>query len=245
MKHMLGNGVRCALLAVLWPVLWLQARYVYRVTPKLPEATGLRSGQSGQGPLCRILIAGDSGAAGVGVSTQDEALCGQLVQSLGHHYTIEWQLLAVNGLDSPGLAALISPLQARPYDVVVLSIGANDATRLCTPGKWVWWQKQLTGLIDQKFTPGLLVHTSVPPMHACAALPQPLRWFMGIWAREMNRLLAKLFGNRPHCTVLCHPDSTTSQGMSSDGIHPSASGYKVWAECLSDHIVAHQSAAIA
>jgi len=226
-------------LAILWPILWWQARHVYRVTPQLPEASGLRSGYHGQGPRCRVLIAGDSGAAGVGVATQDEALCGQLVKILGDHYAVEWELLAVNGLDSPGLLALFSTLQARPYDVVVLSIGANDATRLCTPRHWACCQGQLASLIDQKFNPGLLVHTAVPPMHSCQALPQPLRWFMGLWAGEMNRLLSKLCAAAVHRTMLRHPDSTTTSGMSVDGIHPSALGYQVWAECLGRHIVTH------
>lgn len=237
MKHTVRNIARSVLLAILWPVLWSQARYVYRVTPQLPEASGLRSGLSGQGPRCRVLIAGDSGAAGVGVATQDEALCGQLVKILGDHYTVEWELVAANGLDSPGLIALFSKVQARPYDVVVLSIGANDATRLCAPRHWACCQGQLANLIEHKFAPGLLVHTTVPPMHSCQALPQPLRWFMGLWAGEMNRLLAQLFATAVHRTLLRHPESTTTSGMSVDGIHPSARGYQVWAECLSRHIV--------
>lgn len=239
MQHLVRNTIRCVLLAILWPVLWLQARHVFRITPKLPEASGLRSGQSGSGPHCRILIAGDSGAAGVGVSTQDQALCGQLVQGLANHFTVEWQLLAANGLDSPGLVALLDQLPALPFDVVVLSIGANDATGLCTPKRWALWQSQLATQIDERFAPSLLVHTTVPPMHACEALPQPLRWFMGTWAHEMNRLLQALFGAHRHRTVLGHPASTSSTGMSMDGIHPSALGYQVWAEGLTTHILAH------
>jgi lysophospholipase L1-like esterase len=186
-----------------------------------------------------MLIAGDSGAAGVGVATQDEALCGQLVKILSDHYAVEWEVLAINGLDSPGLLALFSTLQVRPFDVVVLSIGANDATRLWAPRHWASCQGQLTRLIEQKFSPRLLVHTAVPPMHSCQALPQPLRWFMGLWAGEMNRLLAQLCASAAHHTMLRHPESTTTTGMSVEGIHPSARGYQVWAECLSRHIVTH------
>jgi len=241
MKHLIANSCRCMLLAALWPVLWLQARHVARVTPRLPEASGLRTGQCGLVPRCRVLLAGDSGAAGVGVSTQDEALCGQLTKNLARHYSVEWQLLATNGLDSPGLFAQLTALPALSYDVVVLSIGANDATRLCAPVRWVALQQQLASLIDEKFSPGLLVHTAVPPMHACKALPQPLRWFMGIWAAEMNRLLAALYASEPHRTMLRHPVSTPVSGMSVDRIHPSALGYQVWAQSLSHHIVAHHA----
>ena|ERR1035437_3895843 len=235
------NAVRCLLLAILWPVLWQQGRHMRRVTPRLPEATGARSGRSGQGPRCRVLMAGDSGAAGVGVSTQDEALCGQLVQSLSQHYTVEWLLVAANGLDSPGLVALLEQLPAFTFDVVVLSIGANDVTCLCSPQKWLQWQNQLAVVVQARFAPSLLVHSGVPPMHACMALPQPLRWFMGIWAHEMNRLLAVLLGSNIQRTMHLHPASTTSTGMSVDGIHPSANGYRTWADGLSRHILAHRA----
>ena len=229
---------RRLLLTLLGPVFWLQGRHVRRVTPRMPEATGSRQGVCGQGPLCRVLVAGDSGAAGVGVATQDEALCGQLVQRLSRHHRVEWCVLAVNGLDSPGLVQLLEEAPASRFDVVVLSMGANDVTCLCTPQRWVRWQSELANLITQRFAPRLLVHSAVPPMHNCQALPQPLRWFMGRWAREMNRLLSgRLYGQHRR-TMHWHPQSTTSHGMAVDGIHPSPQGYSRWADELSQHILA-------
>lgn len=62
-------GARWQRLPLLWllgPLLWLQARHVRRVTPHMPEPPGLRAGTAGRGPLIRLLVAGDSGAAGVG-----------------------------------------------------------------------------------------------------------------------------------------------------------------------------------
>ncbi len=76
---------RRLLLGLLWPVLWLQARCVRRITPRMPEPPGCRAGTAGRGSLVRLLVAGDSGAAGVGASTQDQALCGQLVRRLSQH----------------------------------------------------------------------------------------------------------------------------------------------------------------
>ncbi|MFZ4481665.1 MAG: hypothetical protein ACOYNZ_17420, partial [Rhodoferax sp.] len=94
-------------LALLGPLLWLQGQHVRRVTPRLPEPPGAREGTTGQGPLLRLLIAGDSAAAGVGAACQDAALCGRLVGFLRSHRTVKWRLLAVNGLDSPGLMKLL------------------------------------------------------------------------------------------------------------------------------------------
>jgi lysophospholipase L1-like esterase len=237
---------RLPLLGVLWPLLWLQARHVRRVTPRLPEPPGCRTGTTGQGSLVRLLVAGDSGAAGVGAPTQDQALCGHLVRRLSQHHQVKWCVLAVNGLDSPGLLNLLQSAPRERFDVVVLSMGANDATRLCAPSQWARWQTRLAELIELRFAPALLVHSAVPPMHACLALPQPLRWFMGLWARQMNLSLATLLSAQRGRTMHWHPESTTTAGMAVDGIHPSAEGYAAWADGLSRRILdARPTAAIA
>ena len=232
---------RRLLLGLLWPVLWLQARYVRRITPRMPEPPGHRVGTAGRGSLVRLLVAGDSGAAGVGASTQDQALCGHLVRRLSRHHTIQWCVLAVNGLDSPGLLKLLQDAPSARFDVVVLSMGANDATSLCTPQLWAHWQNRLADLIDDRFDPDLLVHSAVPPMHACKALPQPLRWFMGRWAGQMNATLAVQLVDQHWRTLYWHPGTTTISGMALDGLHPNSEGYSVWADGPSQHILAAQA----
>lgn len=236
---------RVLYLAVLWPLLWLQSKHVRRITPHMPEPPGQRSGISGSGSLIRLLVTGDSGAAGVGVASQDQALCGQLVKKLSQHHTVQWCVLAANGLDSPGLLKLLADKPFARFDVVVLSIGANDATSLCTPLQWARWQTKLADTIDLRFAPSLLVHSAVPPMHACMALPQPLRWFMGHWAKQMNASLTEQLLDHMSRTMHRHPESTTKEGMAIDGIHPSADGYSAWADSLSMHILeAHAPCAL-
>ncbi len=223
---------------LLWPLLWLQAWHVRRTTPRMSEPPGHRAGTAGHGSLVRLLVAGDSGAAGVGAATQEQGLCGQLVRCLSRHHTVEWCVLAVNGLDSPGLLKLLQDAPCAPFDVVVLSMGANDATSLCAPLQWARWQTRLAELIDLRFAPVLLVHSAVPPMHACLALPQPLRWFMGHWAKQMNESLAGLLIDHVGRAMHWHPETTTTVGMAADGIHPSSEGYAVWADGLSRCILA-------
>jgi lysophospholipase L1-like esterase len=70
------------------------------------------------------------------------------------------------------------------------------------------------------------------------ALPQPLRWFMGRWALEMNLLLSGLLSGQEGRTMHWHPESTTSKGMAADGFHPSSQGYSEWADGLSRRILA-------
>ena len=55
---------------LLGPVLLAQGIYTRRMTPRLPEAEGERQGEAGSGDVLRLLIVGDSAAAGVGAATQ-------------------------------------------------------------------------------------------------------------------------------------------------------------------------------
>lgn len=232
------EAMRLGWLCVLWPVLLLQARQVRRSAPCLPEPPGERAGECGSGPPLRLLVAGDSGAAGVGADTQEEGLCGQLVRALSALYTVQWHVLACNGLDSPGLLTLLRGMPSARFDVVVLSIGANDATDLQAPAAWAQRQSGVADLIQQRFQPGLLMHCAVPPMHACRALPQPLRWFMGLWASQMNRALAAHLVDPGSRSMHWHPEQMIAAGMAADQIHPNAQGYAAWAATLLPHILA-------
>ncbi len=85
-------------LIALAPILLWQGRKVRQRTLRLPEAGGARTGSLGQGLPLRVLLLGDSAAAGVGVGRQEEALAGQLAAQLSSEYQVAWQLLAESGL---------------------------------------------------------------------------------------------------------------------------------------------------
>ena len=223
---------RYVCLAVLGPVLWGQGKYVRKVTQRLPEPAGPRQGVTGKGPTLSLLIAGDSAAAGVGVNSQDRALSGQLSQ----RFTVTWQLRALTGLDSPGLESMLETVGTQPIDVVVLSIGVNDVTNLMVPGAWVDWQTRLAQSILSRHAPKLLIHSAVPPMHGFTALPQPLRWFLGNWAKEMNRRLEQSLQGETRKFFRWPVHSAVSDGLASDGFHPGSLGYTAWATGLSDMI---------
>jgi len=224
-------------LTLLGPLLWLQGKYVRLVTPRLPEPPGAREGTTGQGPELRLLIAGDSAAAGVGASSQDEALSGRLLGYLRPYCTVKWRLVAVNGLDSPGLVKLLDETPADRFDVVVLSIGVNDVTSLRSPSQWLRWQDQLTSVIQTRFRPQLLIHSAIPPMHGFTALPQPLRWFMGRWALDMNRRLEAALSGKTGRMLHWPFRDAASEGLAADGLHPGPKGYDRWAEGLSKVIL--------
>lgn len=78
---------------LLAPLLIWQGRRVRATALRLPEAAGERSLDGG---ALRLLIVGDSSAAGVGAAHQDEALAGCLARSLAAQLgrPVGWQLVA-------------------------------------------------------------------------------------------------------------------------------------------------------
>ena len=155
------------------PLLIAQALYVRFVTPRLPEPPGDRSGINGSGPHLSLLILGDSAAAGVGASTQKQALSGQLVFALGSHFRVSWKLIAQTGHKAQDVVAKLM-LSREKFDVVVTSIGVNDVTHGTNSQKWIDQQEKIVALLQSKFHSQHILLSSVPPMHLFPALPQPL-----------------------------------------------------------------------
>jgi hypothetical protein len=101
-------------------------------------------------------------------------------------------------------------------------------------------QIQLAERVDHRFSPDLQVYSAVPPMQGCKALPQPLRWFMGRRALEMNLRLSDLLSGQHKRTMHWIPEATPRNGMAIDGIHPNSRCYSRWADGLSERILKFQ-----
>ena len=69
-------NIDTTLAVALAPLLAAQSAWVRRRALALPEPSGERTGLVGRGPRLRLLVIGDSSAAGVGVDTQDLAWTG-------------------------------------------------------------------------------------------------------------------------------------------------------------------------
>src|SRR4051812_4270238 len=89
------------------PVVFPQGRRLKRATPHLPDAALPWDGElAGRDPL-RLVVLGDSTAAGVGATTQLEALPGRLADAL-HARTdrgIRWRAVGKNGATARDVVA--------------------------------------------------------------------------------------------------------------------------------------------
>ncbi len=213
----------------LGPLLLGQGLYVRRRTPLLPEPSGPRSGISGKGPVLRLLVIGDSAAAGVGVQSQHEALLGQLVQRLAVCHEVHWNLDARTGATSRTTHDHLAKMVPLISDVVVISLGVNDVTSGVSLDDFVACQRALLTLLKDRFETRLIIVSGLPPMHRFPALPQPLRWYLGAHAKAFDRELRQLASDTPGCTYLEQSADGDVGMMASDGFHPGEAVYARWA----------------
>ena len=120
-----------ALKLVLAPLLIAQARATRPGAPVLPEAARPREGGLGHthGPAAvRVLIAGDSSAAGVGVARQDQSVARYLSRALHQRSgrTVHWTLRARSGLTTRQAHAMLCDQRPPVADVAVRITGVND-----------------------------------------------------------------------------------------------------------------------
>jgi|TARA_R110000787_G_scaffold266602_6_gene372795 lysophospholipase L1-like esterase len=224
-----------AIFALLLPLLLLQAVWVRLTIIKLPEATGERTGNSGKNNAIKLLILGDSAAAGVGVNQQKQALAGQLPLLLTKQHPINWQLIASSGLTSTDIINELALLPAQKFDLVLISVGVNDVTHFTRQAQWTENINTLITILSSKFSADKVLFSSVPPMHLFTALPQPLRWWLGLRATKLNTLMAAVLANQHQgannkCSVLTVDIPFNPEFLATDGMHPSTLAYNVWAK---------------
>lgn len=214
----------------LGPVLLPQARRVRRTALRLPEPAGPREGVIGQGDAqLRLLVVGDSSAAGVGVADQAQALALPLAKEVAARTggPVAWQLVAQTGVNASEAIELVQRSGVAAADVAVIVLGVNDVTSQTSAPRFVQQLERLVALLRVRRA----VFSGLPPMHLLTAMPQPLRWYLGNYARWLDSALRgwcaeKGFG-------YCASDWSTDPGLlAEDGYHPGPSLYPRWAARL-------------
>ena len=182
----------------------------------------------------RVLITGDSAAAGVGAPHQQQALAGQLPPRLAQSFScpIEWSLVARTGLTVESLCGLLAQQDPpEPVDIVLVSIGVNEVTAGTDVSAW---QSRLDGLhelLTGRLGARFVLYSGIPPMHRFPALPQPLRWFLGRRARRLDSALAQWVTQVPGAHRVQLPD-LPDEAIAADGFHPGVQAYRAWAEAV-------------
>jgi len=242
------------------PLLLGQAIWTALRTPRLPEAAGARAatvysadaadgldaadhpGSDRHAPApMRLLVAGESTAVGVGVSCLDEALAGRLAVEIARrsHRRVDWQVVGANGARVERLVGLLGRASIAPQtELALLPMGVNDTVKLSSARRWVAALQSTTDLLRAAGVRHI-AWASVPPVGWFTALPRPLRWLLGMRARQLDRILlewAAQAGDDVYYLPVRLPPRP--ELLAEDGYHPGPEGYRLWASLLADQLQA-------
>ena len=225
---------------VLAPLLFAQARSTRKRAPSLPEAAGPREGQIGSGaPALRVLIAGDSSAAGVGVLNQDHAFAGHFTRTLHRRSgrAVRWRLRAKSGLTTAEVYALLRSDPPPVADIAILLTGVNDVINLVSPQRALEHRDTLADWLLGEGRARYVLFAPLPPIHQFPLLPQPLRSVMGAEARLHDDAMARWAATKPNVFHTPIVLQLAPGAMSSDGFHPGEPVYRACGEVLARFVV--------
>lgn len=234
-----------ALIGLLGVLLVLgQAVWVKRRTPRLPEAVGPRMGVVGPAPHLRLMVIGESPAAGVGVEHQHQALAGQIANALDalHARGCHWCVAARSGLRAAELSQLVADAPSG-FDAVVVVLGVNDAKDFRSRRRFRSELENLATLLRQRHPEARVLWCGIPPLDRFPALPQPLAALLGWRSRQLDRELALISTRNTRDLHL--PIRVQSDDFARDGFHPGRQGYRLWGEAVASILVSNETEALA
>lgn len=225
---------------VLAPLLLVQARQAVRRTPRLPTASGPARGTAGYGdPRRRLLVIGESTAAGVGADRHTRALPGFLAAQVSGRLggTVTWMVRGKSGATARKILAELVPAGQDPFDVTVLTVGVNDLFDRRAPRPWAGDLVGLIKALSGENGRTQVIVSGMPPVHRVPAIPQPLRFVLGRRARAMDRVMRQVSADCGATYVPMDGAMTRDGGLfAPDGFHPSEAGYRAWARVLAEAV---------
>ncbi|HTL40156.1 MAG TPA: SGNH/GDSL hydrolase family protein [Pseudolysinimonas sp.] len=226
-----------ALAVLQGPVVLRQGRRLRQATPHLPDAALPWTGEvPGPDPV-RLLVLGDSTAAGVGAPTQEDALPGWLARALQERTGrgIRWRAVGENGATARDLVErYLEAALEQPADLLFLTIGANDAMKMRGAGAYV---RDVRAILDAfaGANPGsFVVMSSLPVFGRFTLLPDPLRTALYRHSLALEGAARRLLEPRPLSVMSADPPPYADDFWADDLFHPGPNGYRDWAEWAID-----------
>jgi lysophospholipase L1-like esterase len=215
------------------PVLLAQGRQLRRTIPQLPDAALPWVGQlDGPSPL-RLLVLGDSTAAGVGAATQDEALPGYLAREFLARFGrgTTWRPIGRNGATARDIITdHLADATSEPFDVVFLTIGANDALGMRSRTAFSRDVRQIVDVLRTANPDALVLVSLMPRFDRFESLRNPVRWNLALHAASLDAAARASVAGLDRVFAIPKPPPYTATFWASDGFHPGPDGYREWVE---------------
>jgi lysophospholipase L1-like esterase len=234
-----GSGLAAtavAGVAVIGTEVLIAMRRTYLMGDSAPAVTG-EFGEIND-PLVRLVVLGDSTAAGVGVSRTQDTIGAQVAMRLSTSgYSVKLSGVAISGSRAGDLSPQVGRalvMTERP-DIALIIIGGNDATHL-TPLDEVG--RDLEDAVRRLRNAGIGVVVATCPEMGAPNFPRPLRKLVswrgrGVAARS-ERAATRAGGLTVDLAREAGPifRRDPQRLHASDEFHPSAAGYRVWADAI-------------
>lgn len=230
-----GGGGLSVLGAGLYGVLSAQAKLARKMIGRLdqdpPDATGWY-GRGRPGPAIKIVLLGDSSAAGYGVDRIEETpgalLASAVAQSANRRVYL--RAFAVVGARSSDLSAQIDRSLPIEPDVAVVLIGANDVTHSVLPSASV---RELSDGVRRLREAGIAVLVGTcPDLGTIKPIGPPLKQIARAWSRRLAaaQTIAVLEGGGRTVSLnsILGPEFAAAPALlfGPDQFHPSPQGYR-------------------
>jgi len=204
-----------------------------RSIPILPDAAQPWTGSLEAPDPVRLLVLGDSTAAGVGAHTQDDALPGNIARELHTHWGrgSTWNAIGENGATAQDIVQrYLTSATVAEYDLIFLSIGANDALHIRSRGAFRRDVRVILRRLRARNPRAFILVSSLPAFFRFEALPNPLRWVLYLHSSSLEAAARRVVKGEPGVMMSPPPPPYTAGFFATDQFHPSASGYHDWAE---------------
>jgi hypothetical protein len=153
----------------------------------------------------RILLLGNGVATGRGVTTHDLGLPGHLARSLSAETgrATDVDIVVSQGMTVLSSAAAITGVDLFRYDIIILSVGHNEALRLMSADVWrAGLRILLTKLRDQAPAATKIFLLSIPMFGPRTAFPTVLAQVVDKHARALNAVTQELVEEVPNITLI-------------------------------------------
>jgi lysophospholipase L1-like esterase len=222
-----------ALAFLLSPVLRRQGERMKTAIPWLPPAKLPWRGTVEGPDAIRLLVLGDSTAAGVGVKNPDHGLGGNLARVLADRTGrgVEWLAVGQAGATSKDLRARFLPKALKDeYDVVFLSIGANDVLALRSRADFRNDFRAILTSLRERSPHARIVVANLPVFAWFTVIPNPLRWVLNLHAANLQAAAQREVARDPGAHMSPPPPTYSAGFFARDRFHPSEEGYRDWAD---------------
>ncbi len=242
----IGSGAALGLGAAAVGVIAAQGQQAKRAIGPRRDAAPYDDGRYGRskGPSRRLVIIGDSLAAGLGAERAADTVGAQLARLVAD-YTGQGVVLsntAVVGARSRDLDVQVTrALHYRPH-VAVIIIGGNDVTHLVRPATSVHYLRRAVRRLRKQGVQ--VVMGTTPDLGTIQPFQPPMRWVASRWSRQVAAAQAvevvKEGGRAVSLGDLLGPEFTSRpwQLFSADRFHPSTEGYEAVAQALAPAVLA-------